>query len=198
MKKVIINYQTYANVLSGQDDAARRPSKYTIPPLVARPARTTPAVSGPPINAAPARPTLPYRPDQLHTPEDPLCYRHLTHLDHKGAGSGALVNAGQVLRFLEDRRVVVDVQDGDREEHVTCKRENWPKSHMTVGDGGARQNILMENHQTFSHKWNIPLTRSATANPLMNSLVKKLRIKGLLKLAVYYLWNRCTFANPLN
>jgi hypothetical protein len=32
----------------------------------------------------------------------------------------------------------------------------------------------MENHQTFSHKWNVPLTKSAVANPLINRLINKI------------------------
>ncbi len=69
---------------------------HTFPPLVARPARTTPAVSAHP--STPHRPGLPYRTGQTSDKRRKTTgYRYPTHLDNKGAGSGALVNAGQVL-----------------------------------------------------------------------------------------------------
>jgi hypothetical protein len=44
------------------------------------------------------------------------------HLNDKSASGSALVDARGVLRLLEDGSVVVDIQHGDRQQHVACKK----------------------------------------------------------------------------
>ncbi len=44
------------------------------------------------------------------------------YLNDKGAGGSALVDASGVLRLLEDGSIVVDIQYGDRQHHVACKK----------------------------------------------------------------------------